>query len=601
MRTLRSVVAELKRRNVIRVAAAYAVIAWLIIQIAETVFPLFGYDDAPARVAVIVLVIGFVPALIIAWVFQMTPDGLKVDNDSASEGHYEARLGRRVDRAIIVILIAAVGYFAVDKFLLTEPPTPTTADASTEAEQRALLEPSLAVLPFADMSEKQDQEYFSDGIAESLLHSLAGIEALKVAARTSSFAFKGKDDTAEEIGAALNVNYVLEGSVRRSGDTVRVTAQLIETAEGSHVWSQTLDRPFDDIFALQDEIAERVADALQVTLGGREPTTMTDNPQAYGLYLQAVHMHRQFNEDSLLQAIEYYQQVLEIDPDFADVWTNISSVYSNLAGMNALSNDEGYGKARDAAENALLLDPTNAVAFDQLGWIALNHDDDLQKAARFYERAIDLNPAAPGTIGNSGVVALSIGHVDLAVEIMERHIRLDPVSAIAHNNLANAYWLARRYTESEGSIRLALNLSPELWGGRYRLGRALLHQDRFDQALAAFTEEQTDGEYRLKGIALAHFSLGNEAESNQAIASLIEEYGEQYPDDIASVFAYRGDIDTAFEWLSRTQDLSMGRYALRLDPLFDNLRGDARWFDVLERHNATDEEFASYTLNVARP
>ena len=602
MRTLRSFVAELKRRNVIRVAAAYAVISWLIIQIAETVFPLFGYDDTPARVTVIVLVIGFVPALIMAWVFQMTPQGLQVDTDSAGDERYEARLGRRVDRAIIVVLVTAVAYFAVDKFLLTDEPSSTIADAPLDAEQRrAVLEPSIAVLPFADMSEQQDQEYFSDGIAESLLHSLAGVDALKVAARTSSFAFKGKDDTAEEIGAALNVNYVLEGSVRRSGDAVRVTAQLIETAEGSHIWSQTLDRPFEDIFALQDEIAEKVADALQVTLVGREPPTMTNDPQAYALYLQAVHMHRQFNEDSLLQAIELYRQVLEIDPDFADIWTNISSVYSNLAGMDALSNDEGYGKARDAAENALLLDPTNAVAFDQLGWIALNHDDDLEKAARFYERAIDLNPTAPGTIGNSGVVALSIGHVDLAVDIMEHHVQLDPVSAIAHNNLANAYWLAGRYADSERSIRLALNLSPELWGGHYRLGRALLHQGQFDDALASFAEEETDDEYRLKGVALAHYSLGNEAESSEAIGTLVEEYGEQYPDDIASVFAYRGDIDAAFEWLARTEDLSMGRYALRLDPLFDNLRGDARWFDVLERHNATDEEFATYSLNVTPP
>lgn len=609
MRTVKSFVAELKRRNVIRVAAAYAVIAWLIIQIAETVFPLFGFDDSPARVTVIALAIGFLPALIVAWIFQITPEGVKVDDDAEEEEPYEQQLGRRVDRAIIVILIAAVGYFAVDKFLLTDAP-PTTAVSSPAADEAPTslepsigpsLEPSLAVLPFADMSENQDQEYFSDGIAESLLHSLAGVDALKVAARTSSFAFKGTDATAEQIGEALSVNYILEGSVRLSDNTVRVTAQLIETAEGSHIWSQTLDRPFDDIFAVQDEIAAKVAGSLQLTLVGRERPTMTNDPQAYSLYLQGVHMHRQFNEASLLQAIELYRQVLEIDPDFAGVWTNISSVYSNLAGMSALSDDEGYGKARDAAENALLFDPANAVAFDQLGWIALNHDDDLPKAARFYERAIDLNPVAPGIIGNSGVVALSIGDVDLAIRIMEHHVQLDPVSAIAHNNLANAYWLARRYADSEKSIRLALNLSPELWGGRYRLGRALLHQGRFEEALDAFVEEDTDPEYRLKGIALAQFALGNETESKTAIDSLVEEYGEQYPDDIASVFAYLGDVDTAFDWLARPEGLSMGRYALRLDPLFDALRGDSRWLDVLETYNATDEEFALYSLNVTPP
>lgn len=602
MRSLKSFVAELRRRNVIRVAAAYAVVAWLIIQIAETVFPLFGFDDTPARVTVIVLAIGFLPALIVAWVFQITPDGVKVDSDVSGEGSYERSLGRQVDRAIIVILIAAVSYFAVDKFLLSEAPPNTTAAPTPAADEgRTSLEPSIAVLPFADMSENQDQEYFSDGIAESLLHSLAGIDALKVAARTSSFAFKDTDATAQQIGEALNVNYVLEGSVRRSADTVRVTAQLIETAEGSHIWSQTLDRPFDDIFAVQDEIAEKVAGSLQLTLVGRERPTMTKDPAAYSLYLQALHMHRQFNEASLLQAIELYQQVLEIDPEFAGVWTNISSVYSNLAGMAALSDDEGYGKARDAAENALLLDPTNAVAFDQLGWIALNHDDDLEKAARFYERAIDLNPVAPGIIGNSGVVALSIGHVDLAVEIMEHHVQLDPVSAIAHNNLANAYWLARRYVDSENSIRLALNLSPELWGGRYRLGRALLHQGRYDEALEAFLEEKTDDEYRLKGIALAQFALGNETESKAAIDGLIEEYSEQYPDDIASVFSYVGDVDSAFDWLTRPQGLSMGRHALRLDPLFDAMRGDARWPDVLETYDATDDVFAAYSLNVTPP
>ncbi len=602
---------ELKRRNVLRVGAAYVVAAWLLIQVAETIFPLFGFDGGPARIVVIVLAIGFLPTLIFAWVFELTPQGLQKESDIDRTRSITSQRGKKLDRMIMLVLALALGYFALDKFVLDPARDKMQVESATEravqealanASQSAVLAPSIAVLPFVDMSPNQDQEYFSDGLAESLLHLLARIKELKVAARTSSFAFKNKNAPVSDIGEVLNVAYVLEGSVRKSGDQVRITTQLIETDKGYHLWSKTYDRAMGDIFAIQDEIAEEVVKSLKLTMLRDVPTTRETDPDAYALFLQARYLHRQFKRDSSEQALKLYRQVLAIDPEYAPAWTNMSSVYSNLAKLDPRPPDEAYELAREAAETAILIDQNLSSAYDQLGWLAFHHDADFAKAIRYYEKALTLYTNNYGMIGNAGTLAQAIGRIDEAIELMEYHVKRQADSAIAHNNLAIAYWYAHRFEDSERSIRTALRLSPDYWGGQYRLGKALLLKGELGNALVAFESESTDEEFRVKGLALAYHALGRRAEADAALADLTERWGETWPSEVAQVHAYRGHLDAAFRWLDKKDDKSGVRWVdWRFDPLYRNLQEDPRWQALLENSSATDRHLAKLKLNFELP
>ena len=302
-----SLISELNRRNVLRVGAAYLVVAWLIIQVAETIFPLFGFDDTPARIVVVVLAIGFPLALILSWVYELTPEGLKLEKDIDRSRSITHHTGKKLDRAIIVTLALAVGYFAVDKFVLDPVRDEMLEENVAERVRDEMLiesygDRSIAVLPFVNMSDDAGNEYFSDGISEEVLNLLARISDLRVISRSSAFSFKGKDVAIPAIAEQLNVAHVLEGSVRKSGNTVRITAQLIEGRTDTHLWSETYDRELDDIFAIQDEIAATVVDKLRITLLGDTPRSKSLKPEAYSLFLQARQLRRLQSAESLLEA-----------------------------------------------------------------------------------------------------------------------------------------------------------------------------------------------------------------------------------------------------------------------------------------------------------
>lgn len=272
-------------------------LSWLIIQVIETLFPLFGFSDAAARAVVLILVIGFIPAMIFAWVFELTPEGLKRDTEVDRTTTVSKRTTRRLDGLIILSLVLALGYFAFDKFVLTpqqqaQDLATATEEARREGRTQALVESygdkSIAVLPFVNMSSDPEQEYFGDGIAEELLNRLAHIPQLRVISRSSAFSFKGTDIDIPTIARKLNVAHILEGSVRRSGDMIRITAQLIEAGSDTHLWSETFDRPFVDIFVIQDEVAAEVVRQLRITLLDGPPRATRVNPHAYAMYLQAL-------------------------------------------------------------------------------------------------------------------------------------------------------------------------------------------------------------------------------------------------------------------------------------------------------------------------
>src|SRR5436190_16569798 len=342
---------------------------------------------------------------------------------------------------VLALIIGGVFYF-------TRPPT-IAADNN-----------SIAVLPFLNMSDDKEQGYFSDGISEELLNLLSKIPQLKVAARTSSFSFKGKGVEIPEIARQLHVANVLEGSVRRSGEQLRITAQLIRAAEGYHLWSETYDRKMDDIFKIQDEIAGEVVKELKVKLLGAAPKVRTTDPRAYALYLQARELGRQSNAEAFTKSDALYRQALEIDPRYAPAWDQLANNFINKANNGVLSSQEGYARAREAAEKALAIDPDYALAHTRLGMIAMYGDNDLAGAARHFQWALALDPTDLDVLRNTATFLSSLGRLDEALALDEAMVRRDPVNVTALNNLGVDQRSAGRYDAAIASFRTLLSLNP---------------------------------------------------------------------------------------------------------------------------------------------
>ena len=429
---------------------------------------------------------------------------------------------------------------------------------------------SIAVLPFVNMSDEKANEYFSDGISEELLNLLAKVPQLKVAARTSSFSFKGKGVEIPEIARQLRVANVLEGSVRKSGDQLRITAQLVRAAEGYHLWSETYDRKMDDIFKIQDEIAGEVVKELKVKLLGAAPKVRTTDPKAYALYLQAVELGRQFNAEAFAESDALYRQVLEIDPHYAPAWTNLAANLLNKTNTGLLPNHEGFTRTREAAEKALTIDPDYALTHVVLALIARSADSDLAGAAQHFERAIAIDPTNLVVLGNAVTLLGSLGRLDEALALEEAVVRRDPINLTRLYSFGVYQRYAARYDASIASFKTALSLSPTLGDAHCQLGIALMLKGETGAALAEIKEEQSE-ESRLIGLPMAYCALGRKADADAALNAVIAKYEKEAPSNIAYVYAFCGNADKAFEWLDKAvtyQD--PGLSGIVVENLFDN-------------------------------
>src|SRR6266436_6103434 len=402
----------------------------------------------------------------------------------------------------------------------------------------AIPEKSIAVLPFVNMSEDKANEYFSDGISEELLNLLAKIPQLQVTARTSSFSFKGKEVAIPEIARTLHVAHVLEGSVRKAGNSVRITAQLIKAGTDTHLWSQTYDRKMDDIFAIQDEIAADVVKQLKVTLLGAAPKARATDPEAYALYLQAVQLGRPFTAEAFQQSDALYRKVLAIDPRYAPAWYGLARNFGNETGQGLLPGKEGFAQAREAAVRALAIDPDYGPAHAQLGWIAMYGDNDLAGAALHVERALALEPADLSVLSTSATLLQSLGRLDEALALEEAAVRRDPVNVTTLFNL----------------------------GYHQRMA------GRLDAAIASFR------------------------------TVLIAKYEKDAPSNIGSVYAYRGEADKAFEWLDKAVEYGDGGLGeIVTDNLFDKIHADPRWPAFLRKIGKAPEQLAKIEFKVTLP
>jgi TolB-like protein/Tfp pilus assembly protein PilF len=475
--------AELKRRNVYRFAGLYLVGAWLLTQVASTVLPMFGAPDWLPRSIVILLAIAFVPALVFSWVFELTPQGLKRDEDVRPEESIARQTARRMDRMIIVVLVMALAYFAFDKFVLT----PKREAARVSAETASTVDArSIAVLPFVNMSGDAGNEYFSDGISEEILNVLARTPDLHVAARTSSFSFKGKTLEVPAIARELNVRMVLEGSVRKQEDRIRITAQLIDAKTGFHLWSQTYDRKLQDIFAIQDEIAKAIGNELEVKLvrsgEGGKTSAGTSNLAAYDLYLRGIALWQMRRGDALWQAIDLFEKAATADLEFAQAYGGQALVYAVVADYSArISYAESYARAKDSAERALALDPTLPEPYAGLGIIA-SGENRRATADALLRRAIALRPSFATAHQWRGSALMSNGDLAGGLASLERASSLDPRSLVVADNHGWALLALGRYAEAKARCAPVLEFAPDHVGNLTTVAMADLLSGNFDAA-----------------------------------------------------------------------------------------------------------------------
>lgn len=438
--------------------------------------------------------------------------------------------------------------------------------------------PSIAVLPFTNMSNDPENEYFSDGLTEELLNVLAKNPGLKVTGRTSCFMFKGKSEDLRDIGHKLGVETLLEGSVRKSGNRVRITTQLVKASDGFHLWSETYDRVLEDIFAVQDDIAQAVSKAMHVTLLGQPQTKVKPkgNAEWYTLILQANHFNTRNTKTAVARAIELYEKALAIDPDNALAWAGIGRAYSTQGGYGFADNEESYRKAKQAALKALALDDFLPEAHDMMGWIYMGYEFNWDGAGREYRRAHALAPGNSRSLVALACYESAVGLFDDAIRHAAESIEIDPLSAMAHLWRGRVQLMAKRFDEALESYTKALELSPGIVSVHAMIGVVLMALGRLDEALAACQKEESTG-YRTCGLAMIYHTLGDRVTSDEQLALLMGE-GEQWGVQIAIVHAWRHENDLAIEWLESARRLrDPGLHTVRHSPVFSALHNDPRW------------------------
>jgi TolB-like protein/lipoprotein NlpI len=587
-----SFLSELKRRNVIRSAILYVGAVWALAQGISQLGPSFDAPEWATRWFLVAAGIGFPFWSAFAWFYEFTPEGLKRESDIDPAESITYHTGRKLDFAIIGVLTIAVVLLLTDRFVLRH--------GVNEATALPITEKSIAVLPFVNMSSDKEQEFFSDGISEELLNVLSKVPQLQVAARTSSFSFKGKQIEIPEIARQLHVANVLEGSVRKSGDQLRITAQLIRAAEGYHLWSETYDRKLDDIFKIQDEIAGEVVKQLKVTLLGAAPTVRQTDPKAYALYLQAVQLGRQYTPEAFTQSDALLNQVLEIDPRYAPAWSELARNSINKGFEGLLHSSEGLAFARKAEEKALAIDPNYAPAHAKLGSIAAYNNDSVG-AAKDFERALALDPSDVSVLSDLAVFLKSLGRLHEALAIDEAIVRRDPVNVTALNNLGNAQLMTGQFDAAIASFRSVLKLNPGYAGAQFFIGEAMLLKG---DASAALTEiEQENGEVlRLIGLSMAYHALGRKTESDATLDNLIAKFEKDWSYNIAFVYAFRDEADKAFDWLDKAvQNQDAGLSEIVSENLFENIHSDPRWLPFLRKLGRAPEQLAKIQLKVTLP
>ena len=550
--------AELKRRRVYSVAATYLVIGWILIQVVTQVFPPFEVPMWAERLVIVVIVLGFPFALVLGWIYDFTRHGIKRTDDPEEEPG-------RID-------------------IVRPPLVSAPADSS---------EKSIAVLPFHDLSPGKDHDYFSEGIAEEILTALTKIEGLRVAARRSSFWFKDRDADLSEVAAKLNVGAVLEGSVRRDGDRVRITAELIDACDGFTIWSETFDRQMESIFAVQDEITRSIVDALKLKLDVSAPRTSRD-PDAYDIYLRALFLSDKPTEEALRRSLELFERALKKDPQLGRAWTGIAKAWLWLADAYEPPR-EAYSKVREAASNALKIDNDDAEAHVYLGEAKRILDWDMDGAAREFCRAVELDPKSTPSNYFSAAFWAALGERDDALTYLQRTSQIDPASLWVNNFACELYRYFGLYDEATAAGERALQLDPAFVYGEPLLAALYREMGRFDEAIALYKKAEDLSGRPAFGLAITYARMNRRDEAVRALNAATANRRYTPGDAIAHVYVALGKHDDAIRELERAaEERSSSLHTVGIAPEFSPLRDDRRFTVILKRIGLDPEKiFAS--------
>ena len=598
---------ELKRRNVYKVAVAYAVIAWLLIQVATQVFPFFEIPNWAVRLVVLVLIAGFPVALVFSWAFEITPEGIVRETDVESGKSVTHHTGKKIVAITIVLAIVASGLLA---FRLFGPklvvPRHDASPARTEVAT-AIPEKSIAVLPFDSLSEDKSNAYFAEGVQDEILTRLAKVADLKVISRTSTQHLKSVPDDLPQIARQLGVAHVLEGSVQRANDQIRVNVQLINALTDTHLWAETFDRKLTDIFAVESEIAKTIADTLQAKLSGSEQHAIaarpTENTEAHQLYLKGRFFWNKRTANDLKKSIEYFEQAIAADPNYALAYAGIADAYVWLPGYTAGTPQDCYPKAKAAAMKALQLDDTLAEAHTTLALAIWLYDFDASQAIKEFQRAIELNPnyaIAHQQYGNNTLSAL--GRFDDAIAEGKRAVELDPLSLVINTDMGSDYYYARRYDEAIAQLHKTLEMDPGFYIAHLVLGQVLDAKGDRDAAIVECQKARAlnDDPSVLGVLARAHGLSGNKMEAEKILDHMKKLSKERYVSaySFALVYLGLGDKEEALRWLEQSYQDRAGSDIgfIRVDPLLDPLRGDPR-FEALAEKIVPASEFKSATAS----
>jgi len=565
----RPLVAELKRRRVFRALIGYGIVGFAVLQIIEPVMHGLHWPDAVLSYVVVALAIGFPVVLMLAWIFDV------------NEGRIERTAGKPL-RTGMAIALAGIG------LLIAAPGAVYYLIMRKAAPVQAPPGPSVAVLPLVNLSSDKEQEYFSDGLSEELLNLLAKVPGLHVAARTSTFAFKGKNEDVATIAEKLHVATVLEGSVRKSGDQIRITTQLVNASDGYHLWSETYDRTLTDVFAVQDDIARAVVDALKLKLL-EAPTSKdrrTASTEAYNEYLLGQQFFRRNNVEGFRRAKQAYEKAVALDPGYAPAWAALALatfwVADSADTLTAVT--AGQERAVEAADKAIALGGNLPDGYLARGFVRVPIQWDFEGARADLQRALSLKPDDPDVLSTYAQVVLRpLGRFPEAIAALRKAAELDPLNARVWGVLGSTLSAGGDFGAARDALNRSLEISPDQSFTSFHLGTTFLLEGQPAAAMAIYPRS-TNEIFRLAGIAMAEHSLNHPRESQRALEEMISRFGHAGAYQIAQVYGWRGEKDRALEWLERARVQRDGGFVnVKIDPLLRDLRGDPRYTALLVR------------------
>ncbi len=592
-----SFLAEIKRRNVARVVAAYAALSWLLIQIAETTFPAFGFGEGAIRVVIIVLAIGLIPAIVFSWAFELTPDGLRRESEVDHESADSRRMSKRLDRVVMVALALAIGFFAIDKFVLDPARDAREIEIATEQAreegrieaQEEVRDNSIAVLPFQDLSPAGDHQYFGDGLAVDLIDQLGQVPDLRVTGKTSAFSFRAQEATVREIGEVLNVGHVLDGSVSKAGTRIRISVQLTDTRTDTNLWSETYDRTLGDVFDIRDDITARVYDRLTIEFERLIQASLRTDPEVYDLTLQArdIFANQRSHEEDLEPAA-LLEKALAIDPNYIPALLLSIRVNYALVIAGLMDDEEQRRIGLEAIDRILAVDPDNGAALALLAWGDWEHRLNLESAARKFSTALITAPGDLLLTRGAGIFALSIGRHPESMALLERCVAADPKNIGCLFQLAQSFLWANRLEDALATHRRIQAMTGRDNNAYYVMLTLLLMGDP-SQALAELDAKagNQDHPQMTAARAMIMHDLGRFEESQAALRRIEDEFDPAWRDHaylVAEAYAWIDDRDSAFEWLERAYVLDetygvRGHWFQRIMhlPIWRKLYDDPRW------------------------